>query len=378
MYAHTLLVVNHAKEVAEGLIQAYGGAYKVQQHKRRMTMAARSRDDRNQRRAGVTMAEVGRLAGVSQVTVSRALATPGKVSPETLQRIQDAIARTGYVPNAVAGALASNKSKLIAALVPSITNIVYASMLQAFSDIMRGHGYQIMLSETGFDPDREAEAVVAHLSRRPDAILLTGVQHSLGARRMLINADIPVVEVWDLTETPVDCCVGFSQAAAAEAAADFAVEAGYRHAVTVTAGNERAERRRDAFAARYALRTGRMAEAINFTESATLELGRRALSQRMASGIKPGTVLFCSSDLFAHGILIEAGARGLSVPGDIAVIGFGDQDFATATEPGLTTIRIDRHKLGETAANALLARFAQEATDAVHDVGFTLIRRGSA
>src|SRR5690606_25806803 len=109
---------------------------------------ARSRPPRN---GGVTMADIGRLAGVTQVTVSRALSTPSKVSPQTLERIRDAIRRTGYVPNALAGALASSRSRLIAALVPSVTNIVYSSLLHAFSDIMWSHGYQIMLSEVGAD-----------------------------------------------------------------------------------------------------------------------------------------------------------------------------------------------------------------------------------
>ncbi|MBJ3784581.1 LacI family DNA-binding transcriptional regulator [Devosia sp. MSA67] len=325
------------------------------------------------------MAEVGRLAGVSQVTVSRALSSPEKVSPETLRRIRDAVNQTGYVPNAVAGALASSRSKLIAALVPSITNIFYSSSLQAFSDIMREQGYQIMLSETGFDPEREEAAIAAHLSRRPDAIMLTGVRHSAAARRMLLNAGIPVVEVWDLTETPVDCCVGFSQGAAAEAAADLALASGYRHAVTVTAGNERAQRRRDAFAARFETAGHGPVERIDLGPSATLGLGREALAQLVERGLRPGTVVFCSSDQFAHGILVEAAARGLAVPKDVAVIGFGDQDFATATEPALTTIRIDRQALGQAAATALIQRFAGfPGLDPVHDVGFELVRRGSA
>lgn len=343
-------------------------------------MANHSRDlTESHRGSGVTMAEIGRLAGVSQVTVSRALSSPGKVSPDTLKRIQDAIARTGYVPNAVAGALASNKSNLIGALVPSVTNIVYSSMLHAFSDIMWQHGYQIMLSETGFDPDREERAIAAHLSRRPDAILLTGVHHSANARRMLHNADIPVVEIWDISDTPIDCCVGFSHTEAGQAAADFAVDAGYQHAATITAGDERAVRRRDAFATRYAKRLGGVAQQIDFTASATLGLGREALSRLIEQGLTPGTVLFCSSDQFAHGVLIEAAARGLSVPGDVAVIGFGDQDFAGHTNPALTSIRIDRQTLGQAAANALVARFVDgPKLSPVHNVGFEVIRRGSA
>lgn len=325
------------------------------------------------------MADIGRLAGVTQVTVSRALSTPSKVSPQTLERIRDAIRRTGYVPNALAGALASSRSRLIAALVPSVTNIVYSSLLHAFSDIMWSHGYQIMLSEVGADPEREEQAIAAHLSRRPDAVLLTGVHHSPGARLMLVNAGIPVVEVWDLTETPIDCCVGFSHENAGRAAADFAWQAGYRFAATVTAAEERARRRRDAFADRFGSLSGSRPAGLDFGRAATLGSGRAALARLLEQGMAAGTVVFCSSDQFAQGILVEAAARGLAVPRDVAVIGFGDQDFAASTEPSLTTIRIDRQHLGRVAAEALLDRFAAEAPGpGVHDVGFTLTRRNSA
>ncbi|UYO01429.1 MAG: LacI family DNA-binding transcriptional regulator [Devosia sp.] len=325
------------------------------------------------------MAEVGRLAGVSQVTVSRALSSPGKVSRETLERIQDAIARTGYVPNAVAGALASNKSNLIAALVPSVTNIVYSSVLHAFSEIMWDRGYQIMLSETGFELEREEKAIATHLSRRPDAILLTGVRHSPAARRMLHNAGIPVVEIWDVSDTPVDCCVGFSHLEAGRAAADFAFGAGYAHAATITAGDERAVRRRNAFAGRFEQLTGTRVLPVDFSAPATLGLGREALGQLLERQLPPGSVIFCSSDQFAQGALVEASARGLSIPGDVAVIGFGDQEFAASTAPALTSVRIDRQVLGQTAANALLSRFAASPEPAmVHDIGFEIIRRQSA
>lgn len=328
---------------------------------------------------GATMADVGRLAGVSQVTVSRALSSPSRVSPEALQRIEDAIRRTGYVPNALAGALASNKSNLISALVPSVTNVVYSSMLHAFSEIMWGQGYQIMFSETGFDPAREEKVIATHLSRRPDAMLLTGVKHGAGARRMLLNAGIPVVEVWDISDTPIDCCVGFSHVEAGSAAADFAIEKGYQAAATITAGDERAVRRRDAFAARFGKSTGSVVRQVDFAHSASLGLGREALRQLLEQPLPLRSVIFCSSDQFAQGVLVEAAARGLSVPNDIAVIGFGDQDFAAVTEPALTSMRIDRQELGQVAANALIDRFAGRVQlSPVHKIGFELIRRGSA
>lgn len=335
---------------------------------------------RNPGKGNVTMTTVGRMAGVSQVTVSRALSDPDKVSPDTLRRIREAIEATGYVPNAVAGALASRRSRLITALVPSITNIVYSSLLHGFADIMRQHGYQIMTSEIGFDPAREQEMITAHLTRRPDGILLTGIHHTPAARRILIGSGIPVVEVWDITETPIDCCVGFSHAEVGRQAAEFAAGAGYAQAASVTAGDIRAQRRRDSFIARFEALSGTRVARIDYGPgTATLGQGRDALAQLIDRDGFTSGVVFCSSDQFAHGILTEATARGLDVPGQIAVIGFGDQVFAERTHPAMTTIRVDRDALGKEAANALLQRFRDgPAGPASIDVGFSLIRRASA
>ncbi|MGI3169017.1 LacI family DNA-binding transcriptional regulator [Pseudooceanicola sp. C21-150M6] len=336
-------------------------------------------DSGDRRQRAVTMETVGRIAGVSQVTVSRALSDPSKVSAKTLQKIHEAIEATGFVPNAIAGALASNKSKLITALVPSITNIVYSSMIRSFSLRMRDAGYQILLSETGFDPEDEEQAIAAHLSRRPDAILLTGIHHSAQARRMLLASGLPVVEVWDFTETPIDICVGFRHAETGFAAADFAVAQGYGQAAVIAAGDERARRRKDAFRTRFEEKTGTTVCELNFEAGATLARGREGLSSLLDEmGFRTG-VVSCSSDILAHGVIVEAKARGLRIPEDIAVIGFGDQEFAADTEPSITTIKVDREAFGRSAADAILARIngGGHRVDAI-DLGFEIIRRRSA
>jgi LacI family gluconate utilization system Gnt-I transcriptional repressor len=324
------------------------------------------------------METVGRMAGVSQVTVSRALSEPAKVSAETLRRIHEAIRVTGFVPNALAGALASQRSMLVSALVPSISNIVYASMIASFNERMRARGYQILLSETGFDPGDEEAFIATHLSRRPDAVLLTGIHHSARSRRMLLAAGVPVVEVWDISTTPIDICVGFSHVEAARAAADFAAGAGYRRAACVSAGDERARRRQQAFSEHFERSSGHAVLEAAFDAPATLANGRAGLSRLLQGGFSEG-VVFCSSDLLAHGVMIEAHARGLAVPHDVAVIGFGDQDYAAAVEPALTTVRVDREALGAAAAETILSRFrGEEHMENVIDIGFEIIRRGSA
>ncbi|WP_226925739.1 LacI family DNA-binding transcriptional regulator [Meridianimarinicoccus sp. MJW13] len=335
------------------------------------------RDTRNANKR-VTMAAVGRMAGVSQVTVSRALSDPSKVSPDTLRRIREAIEVTGFVPNAIAGALASNKSRLVTALIPSITNVVYSTFVRSFSEHMRGAGYQILLSETGFAPAEEEALVAAHLSRRPDGMLLTGIHHSAQARRLLLGAGIPVVEVWDLTSSPIDLCVGFSHTDAGRAVAEFARKKGYTQAATVTAADERAHRRRSAFATQFEALGGQRVARADIDGAARIGEGRKALRHLLdAQGFARG-VIFCSSDLLAHGILVEAQVRGIRIPDDIAVIGFGDQDYAADVHPALTTVRVDRDALGNRAAEQLLARLDNnDLVQPVTDLGFEMIERES-
>ncbi|WP_111537920.1 LacI family DNA-binding transcriptional regulator [Palleronia aestuarii] len=325
------------------------------------------------------MQEVGRIAGVSQVTVSRALSDPSKVSPETLAKIMGAVEATGFVPNAIAGALASRKSRLVSALVPSITNVVYSSMVRAFSERLRDHGYQILLSETGFDPEDEEATVVAHLSRRPDAIMLTGIQHSPQVRRLLLAAGIPVVELWDVSDSPIDLCVGFHHVDAARAAAEFAIDRGYTHAATVTAGDERARRRQGGFAERFGRNSAVPVPDYDAGGPASIAAGREGFAALLAANDLRGGVIYCSSDILAHGVLIEARSHGLTIPGDIAVIGFGDQEFARHLDPALTTVRIDLPKLGQAAADAVLSRInGQTVASPVIDLRFDIIARASA
>lgn len=325
------------------------------------------------------MAAVGRLAGVSQVTVSRALSDPSKVSAETLRRINEAIELTGFVPNALAGALASRRSMLVSALVPSIANIVYSSIVRTFGERMRAAGYELLLSETGPDPAHEEKAIRIHLSRRPDAVMLIGIHHTGPTRRALLGEGIPVVELWDITETPIDFCVGFSHMAAGRTVADFAFANGYRTVGSIHAGDHRALRRMAAFAERHRTLDGGTVTEINLMQPASLGGGRRGIAQLIDErGFRQGLV-FCSSDLLAHGAIIELAARGLRIPKDIAVVGFGGEGFSAHTEPALTTLHVDRERLGQRAADALLARLEGDMSGpSVFDLGFELIRRNSA
>ena len=322
----------------------------------------------------VTLDDVAKLVGVSPITVSRALNYPEKVAPKTLEKINQAIARTGYVPNLLAGGLASKKSRLIAAIVPSMANSVYAETVRLFSDTLREAGYQVLLGESGHHDSQEESLVSAVLSRRPDGIYLTGVNHSMNCRRLLLSANIPVVETWDLTPTPVDIVIGFSHDKVGVAVADYLLDKGYTRIGMVFGDDHRATLRNQAFVGALAVR-GVEAEVVLTIPPTTFEHGRKGMAELFDRGFRDGAVFF-SSDTLAQGALAEIQSRGLSVPGDIALMGFGDQPYSAHMYPALSTVKFDRRLIGIKAAQALLARINGEpVTDNVVDVGFTIVER---
>lgn len=326
----------------------------------------------------VTLEIVAKLAGVAPTTVSRALNYPDKVAEKTRNRIQEVIQQTGYVPNLLAGGLASNKSRLIAVVVPSLVNIVYAETVQHFAAAMKEAGYQVIQAEVGYDLEEEERLVSAILSRRPDGIFLTGIQHSNNCRRQLLAANIPIVETWDVTPTPLDVVVGFSQDEVGRKTAEFFYDKGYRKFAIVSAEDHRAQLRNASFK--------RALEAKGISDVPTsivpgisnLQLGRQGIAKLLDEGLE-GSVVFCSSDTLAHGVLTEVQARGLSVPDDIAIVGFGDQNFAAYTYPALSTVRIDRATMGRLSANALLNRLNSVPVEQnMLDVGFEIVERDTA
>lgn len=326
----------------------------------------------------VTLEDVARLAGVSTITVSRVLNHPGKVAAVTLERVNRAIERTGYVPNLLAGGLASRRSRLISAIVPVMTNVIYAETIHHFSGALKASGYQVLLGECGYPELAEQELVTTVLSRRPDGLLLTGVMHTQECRRQLIGAGIPVVETWDLTSTPLDVVVGFSHERVGEYVADYLHSRGYTAVAAISAEDRRAQLREKTMRNRL-MRLG-VAEVKSVAVAAPTDLraGRTGMRQLIEQGFRRGVVA-CSSDTIAHGTMIEAAAHGLDVPGDIAIMGFGDQRFAADTIPSLTSVHVDRPRMGKLAAEALLARIeGREIADPVIDVGFEIVQRASA
>jgi LacI family transcriptional regulator, gluconate utilization system Gnt-I transcriptional repressor len=296
-------------------------------------MASEAAAPRRTRRGSgaVTLHDVAKLAGVAPITASRALKTPGQVSVEVRQKVSDAVARTGYVPNLLAGGLASTRSKLVAAVVPTIAGPVFLETVQSLTDALAECGYQLMLGQAGYAGNREDALLEAIIGRRPDGIVLTGIMHSAEGRRRLLASGIPVVETWDLTPTPIDMLVGFSHVDVGRAVANFLHAKGRQRLAVVAGDDERATRRVEAFTvAANALGLGEV-PVVRVPAPTTLRSGRAALATLLHR--QPAIdAVFCSSDLLALGVMTQAQAAGIVVPQQLAVVGFGDLEFAPGAD----------------------------------------------
>ena len=334
---------------------------------------------RSRRGSGsITLSDVAKVAGVSAITASRALNTPDKVSADALKRVQDAILRTGYVPNMLAGGLASSRSRLVAALVPTIAGPVFLETVQALTEALAESGYQLMLGQSGYSGAREDALLDAIIGRRPDGIVLTGIMHSAEGRRRLLAAGIPVVETWDLTPTPIDMLVGFSHEKVGVAVAEYLFAAGYRKLAIVTADDHRAGLRRKGFEDAAARLGVSLVGTCIVPAPTTLGSGRVGLADLLAR-VPDVDAVFCSSDILALGVMTEAQARGFAVPSRFALFGFGDLGFAGDTFPALTTVRIDGNAIGYQAARFIVERAEGRAiNERVIDLGFSIVKRDSA
>lgn len=320
-----------------------------------------------------TLADVARVAGVSPITASRALANPGLVSAKTIARVREAVEATGYIPNMLAGGLKSTRSMTVACLVPAISVAQFLPTVQSLTDALAAAGYQLVLGQTGYDHAREDALIDTMVARRPDGIVVAGLVHSPAARQKLHRLGIPLVETWDLTEQPVDMLVGFSHQQVGAAVAAFFRRKGWERVGIATGDDHRASLRRQGFTGAW----GREVPVAVGPAPSNMALGRQALSRLLEQEPRLQAV-YCSSDQLAQGVVTEALSRGLRVPEDLAVCGFGDAAFASQMEPSLTTVQVDGAAIGERAAALIIGRCkGEDVGESVTDVGFRIVERAS-
>ncbi|WP_321927483.1 LacI family DNA-binding transcriptional regulator [Paraburkholderia guartelaensis] len=333
-----------------------------------------------------TIRDVARLAGVSRMTVSRVMSEPDRVLPATRDRIQRAIADLGYVPDKAAGSLASRRTGFIALILPNLTNANFSTVAHGLAEVLRDADYHLLIGYTDYDLAEEDRQLTSLLARRPEAIVLAGATHSRTASRMLLSAEVPVLEIADLSGRPLQHAVGFSNYEVGRVAARHLIGRGFRRIGAVGPVQDgqirdyRGEERMRGFEDELRL-SGVPTDLVLRHGKAPLSYDHGAAAIGMLLDRDPPIdAVFAVSDLPAVGIMMECQKRGMAVPNELAVMGFGDFEIGRVTNPPLTTIHVDFHALGRRAGTILLDVLSDDDGDEtphVVDVGLSIIERGS-
>ncbi len=326
-----------------------------------------------QRRGGqaATLTDVAREAGVGESTASRVLRKSGSFSDQTNQKVLEAAARLGYVPNRIAGTLASTGSKLVGVIIPSLANIVFPDVLRGANSILEAEGLQSVVGVTEYDQAREENLVASLLAWRPAGLLIAGLEHSEHALTMLKGAGIRIVELGDIDGEGIDIVVGLSNYQAGRASAKHLLSRNYRRIGYI--GHDLS---RD-------LRAGKRFRGFNdvLTENgmslidreiveapSSIPEGRAALTRLLERSSDLDAVYFSNDDM-AIGGYFHCLSCGIAIPGRLALFGYNGLDVALSAPQPLSTIRTPRVEIGETGARLL----CEGGPSTVVDVGFELL-----
>jgi LacI family transcriptional regulator, gluconate utilization system Gnt-I transcriptional repressor len=339
-----------------------------------------SRSVRHRATGRVTLGDVAKLAGVSQITASRALRGERNVDPELVARARAAADELGYVPDPAARALASARSAHVAVLIPLLSNTLFVDLLEAVHATLMPAGYQTLIGVTHYHAQEEEQLLRSYMAHRPAGLLVTGFERTETSRRLIEASGVPCVHLMETSQAPGVYSVGFSQADAGAAITEHLLARGRRRIAFVAAQldtrvMQRAEGYRRALKAAGCYNAHR--EVLN-PDRSSMALGGRLFEDLLARQPDTDAVFFCNDDL-AQGGLLAALRLKVPVPERVAVAGFNDLAGSDQMHPPLTTIHTPRSEIGAQAAGLLLKLMRGEAVaQPCVDVGYTLVKRGSA
>lgn len=324
----------------------------------------------------VSLAEVARAAGVSKMTASRVLRDEGGYSEKTRDLVMAKVDQLGYVPNRLATVFAGDQtSTFVGVSIPDLGNEVFAQVLEGIDHKLGSFGYQTVLGLTRHTIEEEEAWIETVLSWKPAGLILTGRSHSARALELLRNAALPVVEIWDLNSSPLDVSVGINHYDCGFEMGRYLVGLGYRSLGYVGTRHNTANAataRLEGFTKAVTDGGGTVARQFCLHDTASYYPGFYGTEQLLASGAAIDCIYF-QNDAMAFGGLQYCGKLGLTVPSDIGIAGWGDMPIAAVLQQRLTSIHVSHIKLGQAAAEAMVARITGEPHDTARDVGFRLV-----
>ena len=305
----------------------------------------------------VKMSDVAAAAGVSTMTVSRALRQDGRIAPETRRKILRVVRDLGYVPDRMAGSFSSRRSGFVGLLVPSLNNTHFAETAAGLQNALHPAGLQMLLGHTNYQKLLAEQLIATMLERRPEAMVVTFDDHTPRARRLLIESGIPVIEIWEAPAKPIGHVVGFSNRRAAAAMTQHLIDLGRRRLAfigeTDDHGTRGAERRKGFLdAVRSAgLETHRVISTA--PPPIGMMQGRDAMTALLAQHPDTDAVL-CVSDPCAFGAISACHVGRIDIPGRIAIAGFGNFEISACSVPAISTIAVSGIDIGTAAGELIL------------------------
>ena len=306
----------------------------------------------------LTLRDVSEASGVSEMTVSRVLRGRGDVSEATREKVLKAANELGYVPNKIAGALASQRVNLIAVIIPSMSNMVFPEVMTGINEGLEDTEFQAVVGITDYLPEKEEKVLFQMLSWRPSGVIIAGLEHTENARKMLMASGIPVVEIMDIDGTPVDCAVGISHRRAGRKMAEAIVEAGYKKIGfmgTKMPLDHRARKRFEGFTERLAKSGIEIADQEFYSGGSALAKGRD-MTRDMLERSPDLDFLYYSNDMISAGGLLYLLEKGVDIPNLIGLAGFNGVELLKGLPIELATMDACRKEIGEKAAKIIRSR----------------------
>ena len=295
---------------------------------------------------------------MSEMTVSRVLRNKRDVSEATRLRVLEAARRLGYVPNKIAGALASQRVNLVAVIIPSMSNMVFPEVMTGITGVLEETGLQPVVGLTGYRPEKEEKVLYEMLSWRPAGVIIAGLEHSEVSRAMLRASGIPVVEIMDVDGTPIDSVVGISHRRAGQQMAQAIIRAGYRRIGfmgTKMPLDHRARKRFEGFTEALAKAGIEMADHEFYSGGSALAKGRE-MTAEMLRRSPDLDFLYYSNDMIGAGGLLYLLEQGVDIPGRIGLAGFNGVELLDGLPRRLATMDACRLEIGRKAAEIIAAQ----------------------
>ena len=331
-------------------------------------------------RTGVTLADVARLAGVSGITVSRILRNSGPISERARAKVMSAVEQVGYVPNRVAGTLASSASNLMGVVIPSLSNIVFPEVLRGIHAALACSGFQAVVGVTDYDLHTEEKLVRSMLAWKPSAMIIAGFDHTMATRRMLEESRIRVAELMDIDAAPIDIAVGLSHRAAGHASGRYLIERGYRRFGYVGHDwdtDRRARYRWEGLCAALAEAGLSLADQERFDGPSSTGTGRAMLQILLDRTPSLEVVVFSNDDMAVGGVF-HCYAHGIVPKRDIGLFGFNGLDIGQALPLALSTVRSNRYLIGRTAVETIMQGPKRQEKSIVVDTGYEILQGATA